>query len=147
MNLFILDRDPIIAASYYCDRHVCKIILEAKTLLDHAHNIKGPYYHNPVSRWVREYEDNYLWTCKHATALCHEYTKRYYKKHAFQNIIFDYFFKVPPWIDKGSSDFYQAVAEDCVNLDDPVEAYRRYYKEYKRDICKWKLGNVPEWYK
>jgi len=37
MNIFILDRDPSIAASYHCDKHVCKMILEAGQMLCTAH--------------------------------------------------------------------------------------------------------------
>lgn len=37
MNLFILDLDPIKAAKQNCDKHVCKIILEAADCLVTAH--------------------------------------------------------------------------------------------------------------
>ena len=37
MNIFILDRDPSLAASYHCDKHVCKMILEAGQMLCTAH--------------------------------------------------------------------------------------------------------------
>ena len=28
MNIFILDRDPVLAAQYQCDKHVVKMVLE-----------------------------------------------------------------------------------------------------------------------
>ncbi len=37
MNIFILDEDPKAAASYHCDKHVCKMILEAGQMLCTAH--------------------------------------------------------------------------------------------------------------
>ena len=37
MNIFILDKDPAIAAKYHCDKHVCKMILEAGQMLCTAH--------------------------------------------------------------------------------------------------------------
>lgn len=37
MNIFILDEDPIVAASYHCDKHVCKMILESAQMLCAAH--------------------------------------------------------------------------------------------------------------
>jgi hypothetical protein len=27
-----------------------------------------------------------------------------------------------------------------------VESYRKYYIEYKKDICQWKERNEPEWF-
>ena len=40
MNIFILDRNPKIAASYHCDKHVVKMILESAQMLSTAHWIK-----------------------------------------------------------------------------------------------------------
>ena len=37
MNIFILDEDPQLAASYHCDKHVCKMILESGQMLCTAH--------------------------------------------------------------------------------------------------------------
>lgn len=37
MNIFALDRDPFIAASYHCDKHVVKMIVEYAQLLSTAH--------------------------------------------------------------------------------------------------------------
>lgn len=36
MNIFILDSDPAIAASYHCDQHLSKMILEAAQMLSTA---------------------------------------------------------------------------------------------------------------
>ena len=37
MNIFILDEKPDKAAAYHCDKHVCKMILEAGQMLCTAH--------------------------------------------------------------------------------------------------------------
>ena len=37
MNIFVLDKDPGRAAEYHCDKHVCKMILEAGQMLCAAH--------------------------------------------------------------------------------------------------------------
>ena len=37
INIFALDRDPYVAASYHCDRHVVKMIVEYAQLLSTAH--------------------------------------------------------------------------------------------------------------
>lgn len=39
MNIFVLDRDPIKAAEYHCDRHCCKMIIE------HTQMLAAAYYH------------------------------------------------------------------------------------------------------
>jgi len=40
MNIFVLDKDPVISAEYHCDKHVVKMILEASQMLSTAHWIK-----------------------------------------------------------------------------------------------------------
>ena len=37
MNIFVLDKDPILAAEYHCDKHCVKMILEAGQMLCVAH--------------------------------------------------------------------------------------------------------------
>lgn len=39
MNVFALDRDPYISASYHCDKHVVKMIVEYAQLLSTAHRV------------------------------------------------------------------------------------------------------------
>ena len=33
MNKFILDRDPVLAAQYQCDKHVVKMVLETAQIM------------------------------------------------------------------------------------------------------------------
>ena len=37
MNIFLLDKDPKIAAQYHCDKHVVKMILESAQMLCSAY--------------------------------------------------------------------------------------------------------------
>ena len=37
MNIFILDKNPKIAAEYHCDKHVVKMILESAQMLSTTH--------------------------------------------------------------------------------------------------------------
>ena len=37
MNIFVLDKDPVKAAKYHCDKHVVKMILESGQMLCTAH--------------------------------------------------------------------------------------------------------------
>ena len=99
MNLFILDKDPVIAAKMYCDKHVLKLIVECYQMMGSAvisHGatpdmmpltskkkpLRGGYHFHPVTKWVGKTRENFLWTSYHAAMLCEEYTKRYGKTHA-----------------------------------------------------------------
>ena len=69
MNIFYLDRNPILAADKQCDRHVVKMILETAQLLSTAHyelDGESPAYkpthkNHPSAVWVRKSLDHYLW--------------------------------------------------------------------------------------
>ena len=37
MNIFVLDRDPELAAKYHCDKHVVKMVLESAQMMCAAH--------------------------------------------------------------------------------------------------------------
>jgi hypothetical protein len=100
MNLFFLDISPKKAASYHCDKHVVKMILETAQLLYSAHWIlnkdtdwvlmapfggyKKTHTGHPLSVWVRSSIVNYLYTCSLGLYLCAEYTDRYNRIHKTQ---------------------------------------------------------------
>ena len=49
MNIFYLDRDPVIAAQMMCDKHVVKMILESAQMLSTAHRVlDGDEYANKM---------------------------------------------------------------------------------------------------
>ena len=79
MNIFVLDRDPEIAGSYHCDKHVLKMIIESAQLLSNSHNLtgkEGPYRlthrNHPCTKWVMESIANYRWLVKLGKTLCRE---------------------------------------------------------------------------
>jgi len=156
VNLFILDRNPIKAAEMYCDKHVCKIILESAQMMAMVHWIQGfdvpselickSHKNNHVSKWVRQTTGNYEWTGIHAKALCSEYTYRYGKTHKWNSHI-DWLATSNSCIrDRGMTEFRQAVDDPCRDPD-PVLAYRKYYMTTKRSICKWDKGRPkPRWF-
>ena len=39
MNIFYLDKDPVVAAQMMCDKHVVKMILESAQMLSTAHRV------------------------------------------------------------------------------------------------------------
>lgn len=111
MNVFFLDRDPVLAAQYHCDKHVVKMILESAQLLSTAHRVldgeegvklssngrklkewtlpdwredvlyKTSHYNHPCAVWVRQSQDHYYWLESLLKALYNEYTARYNKTH------------------------------------------------------------------
>lgn len=90
MNIFYLDSDPQIAASYMYDKHKVKMILESAQMLCTAHHHFGlgdsvPYkkahYNHPSTIWTRENTNHYYWLYQHMIALGHEYTRRYERIH------------------------------------------------------------------
>lgn len=165
MNLFILDENPIIAASHNCDIHVRKIILEAASCMCAAHweygfhNInqappilqQGKYrgrthHNNHITKWVRESLENYRWTYKHATELCRQHVLRSKHKipHASLPIIEWLGENPPPILLQHQTPFRQAVAPECYH-EDPVIAYWVYYIKCKRHLTRWSL-DVPQWF-
>lgn len=80
MNIFILDTDPVIAASYHCDQHLHKMILESAQMLSTAARLrsyqgldsilyKSAYPKHPCTLWAAQSNHNMLWICDLATSL------------------------------------------------------------------------------
>lgn len=150
MNIFVLDKNPKLAAQYQCDKHVVKMILESAQLLCSPFD-EAPYrrthYNHPCAKWVRQSADNFQWLVQHALALCAEYTFRYSKRHKSQDVI--------EWCtvnatqlelpNAGLTEFAQAMPDECKNAD-VVAAYRDYYRTHKRDFAKWTLREIPGWF-
>ena len=100
MNIFYLDRDPVIAAQMMCDKHVVKMILESAQMLSTAHRVldgdeyadrrglyKLAHKNHPSTIWVRSSLENYTWLYDHMVALMEEYTYRYGKHHATERLL------------------------------------------------------------
>lgn len=86
MNIFAIDRDPVIAAQHLVDTHVSKMVLESAQMLatcftlerlaeeDCPRTQKGTprihgYYNHPCSKWVRISKKNMAWLGAHAIAM------------------------------------------------------------------------------
>lgn len=155
MNIFIFDKDPIIAASYVPNCYTVKMPIESAQMLcttSHYFGVPAPYkisyLNHPCTRWIRESLSNYNWLINHAIALCEEYTKRYEKIHASQKIIeFCLNCGGKPEIDKGLTPFVQAMPDNYRNSD-AVIAYRNYFIGEKSKIALWKPpSTIPYWFK
>lgn len=155
MNIFILDLDPEKAAQYHCDKHVIKMIIESAQLLCSVHHFyyqdlenipyKKSHINHPCSKWVRESLSNYKWLNSLGLFLCKEYYLRYGNKtHKTLNVLIWCIENQPLIYDKGLTPFAQAMPEQYKN-EDPVKAYRDYYLNEKKNICKWS-NQIPEWW-
>lgn len=151
MNIFVLHRDPIVAAQMACDKHVIKMILESAQMLctvAHACGFDAPYRathkKHPCTLWAARSRANWQWLIDHALGLCAEYTKRYGKIHKSQQHI-EWCQRLPislPTI--GLTAFAQAMPAQYKNKC-VIKAYRAYYHGEKAKFATWKTG-VPAWW-
>ena len=73
MNIFHLHKDPEICASYHCDKHVVKMILETAQMLSTAYRrnfgdnddlYKTAYPKHPMTIWVGDSGANFFLVSK-----------------------------------------------------------------------------------
>ena len=125
MNIFYIDKDPVIAAQWMVDKHVVKMILESAQLLSTAHRIidgvetqgksatgrnvkrwllsdarepvlySATHINHPSAVWCRKSVENYNWLADHMFALLNEYTHRYNKHHKVEGDL-SYMLQSPP---------------------------------------------------
>ena len=154
MNIFVLDKDPQIAAEMACDKHVVKMILETAQMLCTAARARGawaPYgathKGHPCTKWAGASLGNWKWLIEHGEALCGEYTKRYGKCHKSSSVIgYCKVLKLDFANDEQQrTPFAQAMPDKykdaCV-----VTAYRNYYMGEKASFATWKTKK-PDWWR
>ena len=148
MNIFVLDLDPVKAAKAMDCVRVPKMVTESAQMMASAlrrHGAtdedvpvtksgtpyKGGYHRHPCTVWAGDTRSNYNWLGQHALALLNEYQLRFNKVHACTKPICDMIFMshyvgdVLP--DDVLTPFAQAMPDEYKD-DDPVVAYRAYYK-------------------
>jgi len=157
MNIFVLDKNPEVAATYHIDKHVTKMLVEYAQLMSTAHHVmdgeiaalkdiyKISNINHPCNLWVRESKQNYEWLWSLASALADEYHVRYGDKVHKSELVIDRL-RFPPvnmasW---GLTPFAQAMPDEY-RREDAVEAYRLYYLGDKRSFATWKT-NPPAWW-
>lgn len=111
---------------------------------------KAVHHNHPCTVWVRESRDNYAWLFKHFSTLCQEYTYRYKKIHKTERELLLTLKECPyNLINKELTPFKLAMgaAPHCININDPVSSYRKFYRTKKdRFEMKWTGRKVPEWF-
>jgi len=160
MNIFILDMNPYVCATYHNDKHVVKMILESTQMLHlayyetnhsfdgypRANPYKSTHKNHPCSKWSVETLYNWRWLLELADALCLEYTHRYGKTHACEDIL-NWMRSNPPQITEksGLTPFALAIP-DHLKSNNPVISYRAYYQQEKKHLAKWTNRPIPSWY-
>lgn len=155
MNIFYLHHNPRICAKWHCDSHVVKMILELAQLLCTAiwmcggtAHCKPTHKNHPSAVWVRTNKSNWLWTKELALELCKEYTARYDKKHALEEIIRA--LSVPELPEEPFFEPPQAMPDDYKVPKDSITAYRNYYILGKSHLHfhkyrhAWKRRSIPK---
>lgn len=161
MNIFVLDSNPKRAAMMQCDVHVVKMVLETSQLLCTYFNelgFKTPYKsthkNHPCSVWLRESPSNVYWLLQHGCMLSTEYKKRYNKRHKSSDVIWEcvqLFYKnqFDSFILHDLTPFKLAMPDKYYH-DDPVVAYRQYYRSDKKESLKrftYTNSEEPSWLK
>lgn len=173
MNIFAVDKDPVVSARSLVDNHVIKTILETCQLLSTAHRVldgnpyvdatgkrkvqrwdlpapmdklyKATHVNHPSAVWCRISINNYNWLYAHFLALLDEYTFRYGKVHKCSELV-PLLSKAPLNINHGPlTSVTPAMPEEYLVVGDSVTSYRNYYRNAKKDLHKWTKRAIPDW--
>ena len=156
MNIFVLHRDPVVAAQMQCDRHVVKMVLESAQMLCTVVNVLGgearyktAHVNHPCSVWARATLGNFLWLYDHGMALAKEYTERYGKRHKSEEVIQDCIeqrVEGLPLYDLTRTP-HPLCMPDEYKTDDVVQSYRAFYLGDKVRFAQWnKTRTAPDWW-
>lgn len=165
MNIFVLDTDPAIAASYHCDQHLHKMILESAQMacavaLHYAtfrKDLKGlPHYkpthiNHPCTEWLRKDIRNVFWMynmCCHLEQIrlrldCPEHNSMKVLHWLAQLVEIDYQFIKAENATPKKFIFAGPSSIEIRNLS-VVEKYQMYYRQKHR---KWLDTRAPMSYK
>lgn len=155
MNIFILHDDPKIAASYLCDKHVVKMLVESFQMLCTVRRLYGDiesklykptHIHHPCTEWVSESKQNYKWLLVHTEAMHEQYMLRYNKIHFSYRLLYDLVKEdIKDQPDIGLTPFALAMP-DKFKQKDAVRAYRSFYIHEKYFFAKWTNPSFPPYW-
>ena len=154
MNIFVTDADPIQSALNLPDKHVVKMPLETCQMLaiiysdwyygvGNLHKLDGTPYRtahgafrkHPCTIWAADNQYNLAWLIMHGLALCEEYTLRYHKVHACQDVIhqatriYDSIFDAPAYSACHKVTRFTRAMPESIKFDttiDTITAYKQY---------------------
>lgn len=154
MNIFFLDYDVLKCAQYHCDRHLVKMITEHTQMLSTACRMNGieigykiTHSNHPCTRWVQESSTNWTWLRQLTLEMEKVWRKRFNhspdKRH--KSAIICQSLKCPKLPARGITTRPQCMPDQYKDQN-PVTAYRNFYKGEKYSIATWKDGNIPYWW-
>jgi len=170
MNIFVLDKDPMVAARMHMDAHIARQLMACAQLLSAAHvyldgvalaRVRIPHLIETIrdgerdhrwAQWVRVSDINYRWVLDHMYALGMEYNERFGLPSPHGTLAYELAlqpFGIP--MCERHSEWPQTMPPQYRNSD-PVEAYRNYYVFMKHDIrmsttIKWSPpATIPTWW-
>jgi len=168
MNIFVLDKDPGLAARAHMDCHVPRQLMACAQLLSCAHvyldgieltrnrvphavnNMRASEIDHKWAQWARFSSSNYRWLRDHMQALYCEYDSRFEELPPYRELLRELIsspLAIP--IDELRNDWPQTMPPQYRNSD-PVEGYRSYYVFMKHDVgtkVTWSAPAVrPTWW-
>jgi hypothetical protein len=165
MNIFYLDKSPIVSAKAMTNKHVVKMILETAQLMSTAHHVldgdnlivnrnriyKKTHVNHPSAIWVRESIGNYLWTRDHLYALLQEYAIRFNKSvndHKTYDVFTNLFY--PPLHINSNFDTTPmriAITDTKHHVpNNPIASYRNYYIAEKLKLDSTTPDDIKRFY-
>jgi hypothetical protein len=161
MNLFILDLEVDVCATYHVDKHVVKMPTETAQMLSFLYHDKKLWDKNvpefimafskghnnhPCTVWLRQSIDNFMYGAKLGLALYNEYQYRYNKpdKHIRAKQIFTFALNNPPNLpEKGLTKFAEAMPDEYRRHNCAIKNYQMYYNEDKKHLHVWTKRSTP----
>lgn len=163
MNIFFLDPDPVRAARYACDAHVCKMVLESAQIMSTVHwvadcsvaeslyggsAIYAPTHpSHPSIRWAARSSSNWRWLRDHCLALSDERLFRFPGYNVHRSTAVALRMPEPGIDDLGLTAFAVGFRSELAYPSDVVQAYRLYYMTEKRHLARWTRRGAPAWWR
>jgi len=161
MNIFAVDDNSRLCATYHIDKHVVKMPTEQAQMISFAYynediwdseipdlmmGFNKCHNNHPCSIWIRESLGNFMWACELGVYLVEEYRFRYNSiKHQRADGIFRWAIKNPPDFNEWQQTDFTLAMPDEFKTNDSVESYRNYYKFGKSELHKWSKRKKPNW--
>jgi hypothetical protein len=162
MNIFFLDPDPVRAAEYSCDSHVCKMVLESAQIMSTVHWIADcsvaetaygrsliytpTHPSHPSVLWAARSLSNWRWLREHCLALSDERLWRFPGYNHHNSTAVARRMPEPEIADRGLTEFAVGFEKRFLYPADAVQAYRLYYMLEKAHLAVWTRRGTPSWW-
>lgn len=150
MNIFVLDTDPAIAASYHCDQHLHKMILESAQMLSTAAIERGfveifpylyidSYLNHPCNIWARKSNHNMHWLCTLAVELNALRNNGDHGSMAVINAVKDYLEDKFPYCHYRHVEEFVFAGPPTIAISQKLSITEKYQKYYRQKHVSWAL--------